>query len=58
MEKSFALYGNGEKTMSRIGMKPINIPENVEITIDKNNNVSVKGPKGDLTRQFYYCYKK
>ena len=38
--------------MSRIGMKPINIPENVEITIDKNNNVSVKGPKGDLTSTF------
>ena len=38
--------------MSRIGMKPINIPENVEINVDKNNNVSVKGPKGDLKNTF------
>ena len=38
--------------MSRIGMKPINIPENVEINVDKNNNVSVKGPKGDLANTF------
>ena len=38
--------------MSRIGMQPINIPENVEINVDKNNNVSVKGPKGDLTNTF------
>ena len=38
--------------MSRIGMKPINIPENVEINVDKNNNVSAKGPKGDLNNTF------
>ena len=38
--------------MSRIGMKLINIPENVEINIGKNNNISVKGPKGDLTNTF------
>ena len=38
--------------MSRIGMQLINIPENVEINIGKNNNISVKGPKGDLTNTF------
>ncbi|GAB3795743.1 50S ribosomal protein L6 [Virgibacillus kimchii] len=35
--------------MSRIGLKPINIPEGVEVKLD-NNTVSVKGPKGELSR--------
>lgn len=35
--------------MSRIGNKPIPIPEGVTINIDKNN-VSVKGPKGELNQ--------
>ncbi|MEQ9405190.1 MAG: 50S ribosomal protein L6 [Cyclobacteriaceae bacterium] len=35
--------------MSRIGKAPINLPEGVSITIDKNL-VSVKGPKGELTQ--------
>ena len=35
--------------MSRIGIKPIQIPAGVEITVDENNNVTVKGPKGELT---------
>lgn len=34
--------------MSRIGKKPIEIPEKVEVKIDKNN-VIVKGPKGELS---------
>ena len=34
--------------MSRIGNKPINIPENIEITIN-NMEISVKGPKGELS---------
>ena len=48
--------------MSRIGMKLINIPENVEINIGKNNNISVKGPKGNLTNTFsdeingFFCF--
>lgn len=33
--------------MSRIGLKPIEIPEGVEVTVD-NNTVTVKGPKGEL----------
>lgn len=37
--------------MSRIGKKPIEIPSGVTITND-NNTVTVKGPKGELTRSF------
>ena len=35
--------------MSRTGLKPIEIPEGVEVTLD-GNTVTVKGPKGELTR--------
>ena len=38
--------------MSRVGKKPIEIPSGVTVTIDANNNVIVKGPKGELTRTF------
>ncbi|MBM7622334.1 large subunit ribosomal protein L6 [Bacillus tianshenii] len=37
--------------MSRVGKKPIEIPAGVTITND-NNTVTVKGPKGELTRTF------
>lgn len=37
--------------MSRIGIKPINIPANVEVSIDKNNYAIVKGPKGKIEQQ-------
>lgn len=37
--------------MSRIGKKPIEIPAGVTVTIN-DNNVTVKGPKGELTREF------
>ena len=37
--------------MSRIGNKPINIPSGVTVTCDKDNLVSVKGPKGELQQQ-------
>lgn len=36
--------------MSRIGNKPIIIPSNATLQIGEGNTVSVKGPKGDLTR--------
>ena len=37
--------------MSRIGNKPITVPENVEVKID-GHHIEVKGPKGTLTQQF------
>ncbi len=37
--------------MSRIGLKPISIPSAVEINVDNNNLVKVKGPKGELSEQ-------
>ena len=37
--------------MSRIGVKPIIIPAGVEVTIAEGNLVTVKGPKGTLTKQ-------
>ncbi|QSX06004.1 50S ribosomal protein L6 [Sedimentibacter sp. zth1] len=37
--------------MSRIGLKPINVPSNVEVKLDANNFVTVKGPKGTLEQQ-------
>lgn len=37
--------------MSRIGKLPITIPKNVSVDINKNT-VTVKGPKGELTRDF------
>ena len=37
--------------MSRIGKLPIEIPEKVEIKIE-GNRLTVKGPKGQLTREF------
>ncbi|CEH36127.1 50S ribosomal protein L6 [bioreactor metagenome] len=37
--------------MSRIGVKPITVPAGVEVTIAEGNLVTVKGPKGTLTKQ-------
>jgi len=39
--------------MSRIGRQPIVVPADVKITIADNNLVSVKGPKGELTRAIH-----
>ena len=38
--------------MSRIGNKPITVPEGVEVKID-GQNITVKGPKGTLTKEFH-----
>ena len=38
--------------MSRIGNKAITVPAGVEIKISAGNEVTVKGSKGTLTRQF------
>lgn len=37
--------------MSRIGLKPITIPSGVEIKINDNNLIEVKGPKGQLSEK-------
>lgn len=36
--------------MSRVGRKPISIPEKVEVGIDKGK-IKVKGPQGELERE-------
>ena len=38
--------------MSRIGNKPITVPENVEIKVD-GNKITVKGPKGTLEKELH-----
>jgi large subunit ribosomal protein L6 len=38
--------------MSRIGNKAITVPAGIEVIIAAGNEVTVKGPKGELTRQF------
>ncbi|MBD8016718.1 50S ribosomal protein L6 [Microbacterium sp. APC 3898] len=38
--------------MSRVGKKPIEVPANVTVTLGDKNAVTVKGPKGELTRVF------
>lgn len=37
--------------MSRIGLKPIEIPAGVEINLDEKNHMVVKGPKGQLEQK-------
>ena len=37
--------------MSRIGKMPITVPAGVTVTIGANNDVTVKGPKGELNKQ-------
>ena len=37
--------------MIRIGLKVINVPESVTVT-KNGNEITVKGPKGELTREF------
>jgi large subunit ribosomal protein L6 len=38
--------------MSRVGKKPIEVPAGVTVTINEDNTVVVKGPKGELTTSF------
>ena len=39
--------------MSRIGKKPITVPAGVEVKVDDDNVITVKGPKGTLTRKLH-----
>jgi large subunit ribosomal protein L6 len=38
--------------MSRVGLKPIPVPDGVQVDV-RGNHVSVKGPKGTLERSFH-----
>ena len=50
--RSSRLYGNKEEQdMSRIGKHPITVPAGVEVKVD-GSTVTVKGPKGTLTKEF------
>ena len=37
--------------MSRIGVKPITVPDGVEVKVENGNLITVKGPKGELKQQ-------
>lgn len=37
--------------MSRVGQQPVQLPEKVTVTIDRNT-VTIAGPKGELTQDF------
>ncbi|MBC8077464.1 MAG: 50S ribosomal protein L6 [Chloroflexales bacterium] len=39
--------------MSRIGKKPIAVPQAVTISLGADNQVTIKGPKGELHQQFH-----
>ncbi|MBO8126509.1 MAG: 50S ribosomal protein L6 [Firmicutes bacterium] len=39
--------------MSRIGKQPVTIPSGVTVEIKAGNTVTVKGPKGELTKQLH-----
>lgn len=37
--------------MSRIGKQPISIPAGVDVKLDNSNVITVKGPKGSITKE-------
>jgi len=39
--------------MSRIGKMPVIIPKGVDVKVEENNVVTVKGQKGTLTKEFH-----
>jgi large subunit ribosomal protein L6 len=49
--KSSHTSGKEDTDMSRIGRMPISVPAGVEVK-NENNIVTVKGPKGEITKQF------
>lgn len=58
-EKSVSVVKSSVKfinDMSRIGKKPIDIPDGVQVTID-GQNVKVKGPKGELEQNIHPSIK-
>jgi large subunit ribosomal protein L6 len=57
VEKLFVTFGNltwiGGVVMSRVGRLPIEIPNGVKVDVTPDNVVTVKGPKGELTRAMH-----
>jgi len=54
LEERFCLeFGKKEKELSRVGKKPIPMPEEVKVEIKPNNQVVVTGPKGSLFRAIH-----
>ena len=43
--------------MSRIGKKPIDLPGGIKVSVGKDNNVLVEGPKGKLSYKVPDCIK-
>ncbi len=41
--------------MSRIGKKPVPLPEGVEVNVEEDNMVTIKGPKGELIKKIPSC---
>jgi len=39
--------------VSRIGRLPVTIPQKVSVSVEENNLLRVKGPKGELFKQFH-----
>jgi large subunit ribosomal protein L6 len=39
--------------MSRIGRRPVDIPDGVEVSVDDANVVTVRGPRGELTQTMH-----
>ena len=54
--KSSVIFGSSGGKMSRIGKKPIQIPEKVDVKID-GEKITVKGPKGTLSRTLHPAVK-
>ena len=50
--KNKNLYKEVKRKMSRIGNKPITVPEGVEVTLNEHH-ITVKGPKGTLERDLH-----
>ena len=45
------MLGIKQPEYSSLPAQPINVPKGVTVTIGENNNVAVKGPKGELKRE-------
>ena len=44
--------------MSRIGRLPISVPAGVTVSIADGNVVTIKGAKGELTKQFSNIFRR